>query len=180
MNDEGEQEGSDSPGWFVISLIVIVAVAIALVILAVIGLLGSLIVWAIIEVVTDHDNAFRVIGENAVPFGAWAAAIVDSRQWRSWPRPTGRERVKRYGTTSASSCNGLSRTSTRMMTSCQDCLRLRSSNSLLKHRRSSSIRRTKSWRPRCTPGSWRSWRRSSRKGTGKEGGAAGKEGRDGR
>ncbi|QQT69605.1 hypothetical protein I6I57_01325 [Brevibacterium casei] len=76
MNDEGEQEGSDSPGWFVISLIVIIVVAIALVILAVIGLLGSLIVWAIIEVMTDHDNAFRVIGENAGPFGAWAAAIV--------------------------------------------------------------------------------------------------------
>lgn len=76
MNEESGQEGSDSPGWFVISLIVIVAVAIALVILAVIGLVASLIVWAIIEVVTDHDNAFRVIGENAGPFGAWAAAIV--------------------------------------------------------------------------------------------------------
>ncbi|MDH5147265.1 hypothetical protein ACP6NG_14315 [Brevibacterium casei] len=76
MNEQGEQESSDSPGWFVISLIVIVVVAIALVILAVIGLVASLIVWAIIEVVTDHDNAFRVIGENAGPFGAWAAAIV--------------------------------------------------------------------------------------------------------
>lgn len=76
MNDEVEQESSDSPGRFYISLFVIVVVAIALVILAVIGLLGILIVWAIIEVVTDHDNAFRVIGENAVPFGAWAAAVV--------------------------------------------------------------------------------------------------------
>lgn len=76
MNEQGEQESSDSPGWFVISLIVIVVVAIALVILAVIGLVASLIVWAIIEVVTDHDHAFRVIGENAGPFGAWAAAIV--------------------------------------------------------------------------------------------------------
>lgn len=58
------------------TVIGVVFVAIALVILAVIGLLASLVVWAISEVVTNHDNAFRVIGENAGPFGAWAAAIV--------------------------------------------------------------------------------------------------------
>ncbi len=76
MNEAGEPESSESPGLFVIVVIAIVVLAVALVILAVIGLMGSLIVWAIIEVVTDHDNAFRVIGENAGPFGAWAAAIV--------------------------------------------------------------------------------------------------------
>ena len=58
------------------TVIGVVFVAIALVILAAIGLVASLVVWAISEVVTDHDNAFRVIGENAGPFGAWAAAIV--------------------------------------------------------------------------------------------------------
>ena len=39
-------------------------------------LLFGLVGWAAFEVVFDHERAFRVIGENIAPFGAWIAAIV--------------------------------------------------------------------------------------------------------
>lgn len=100
--DEDEQRGSDSPGRLVMTVIGVVFVAIALVILAAIGLVASLVVWAISEVVTDHDNAFRVIGENAGPFGAWAAAIVGittvavlAKTNRTRAREIGSERLPR-------------------------------------------------------------------------------------